>query len=81
MLDDCTSALDAVTEAKVRQGLRETGKDQTVIMITQRIGTAMTADRILVLDNGRSVGFGTHTELMESCNTYLDIYESQIGSD
>ena len=81
LLDDCTSALDAVTEAKVRQGLRETGKDQTVIMITQRIGTAMTADRILVLDNGRSVGFGTHTELMENCNTYLDIYESQIGSD
>ncbi|MDQ7095607.1 ABC transporter ATP-binding protein [Desulfosporosinus sp. PR] len=81
ILDDCTSALDAVTEAKVRRGLRTMDADKTVIMITQRIGTAMFADKILVLDNGVKVGFGSHQELLESCNTYKGIFDSQIGGD
>jgi ATP-binding cassette subfamily B protein len=78
-LDDCTSALDAVTEAKVRQGLKTIGSEKTVIIITQRIGTAMSADKILVLDNGVNVGFGKHEELLQSCKTYREIFESQIG--
>jgi len=81
ILDDCTSALDAITESKIKQGLKELDKKQTILMITQRIGTAMTADKILVLENGEAVGFGTHEDLMKSCGTYSDIYESQIGTD
>jgi ATP-binding cassette subfamily B protein len=81
ILDDCTSALDAVTEAKVRHGLKTLGAERTVIMITQRIGTAMFADQILVLDNGLNVGFGSHQELLHSCNTYRGIFDSQIGGD
>ena len=79
ILDDCTSALDAVTEAKVRLALKTRYEHKTVIMITQRIGTAMFADKILVLDNGVKVGFGSHQELLESCRTYRGIYDSQIG--
>jgi ATP-binding cassette subfamily B protein len=73
--------LDAVTEAKVRRALRNLDSSKTVIMITQRIGTAMSADKILVLDNGVKVGFGKHSELLETCRTYRDIYNSQIGGD
>lgn len=79
ILDDCTSALDAVTEAIVRQGLKTFKPDKTTIMITQRIGTAMFADKILVLDNGSKVGYGTHQELLNSCPIYRGIYDSQIG--
>ena len=80
ILDDCTSALDAVTEAKVRQGLRA-ADGKTIIMITQRIGTAMAADRILVLDNGENAGFGSHDELLASCEVYRGIFDSQIGME
>lgn len=79
ILDDCTSALDAVTEAKVRRGLANAGGRESVILITQRIGTAMSADKILVLDDGGKAGFGSHQELLQSCTTYREIYESQIG--
>jgi ATP-binding cassette subfamily B protein len=81
ILDDCTSALDAVTEEKVRKALKKAENKKTIIIITQRIGTAMSADKILVLDNGVKVGLGSHTELMNSCKTYSDIYDSQIGGD
>lgn len=81
ILDDCTSALDAVTEAKVRRALRDTEAKKTIIMITQRIGTAMTADKILVMDNGINAGFGSHKELLSTCKTYREIYDSQIGGD
>ena len=82
ILDDCTSALDAVTEAKVRETIqaRTAQEGRTVILITQRIGTASTADRILVLQNGQCVGFGTHTELLATCQEYREIMDSQIGS-
>ncbi|HEX3018290.1 MAG TPA: ABC transporter ATP-binding protein [Caproicibacter sp.] len=80
ILDDCTSALDAVTEAKVRRGLKSAGDGKSFILITQKIGTAMTADKILVLDNGEKAGFGNHQDLLTSCKTYREIYESQIGS-
>lgn len=80
ILDDCTSALDAVTEAKVRQGLKTAGSDRSVMLITQKIGTAMSADKILVLNDGGRVGFGSHAELLRSCETYREIYQSQIGN-
>lgn len=80
ILDDATSALDAVTEAKVRENLKNEEFSQTIIMITQRCGTAMSADKILVMENGRNVGFGTHEELMGSCEVYQDIYHTQIES-
>lgn len=79
LLDDCTSALDAVTEARVRRALQAEGGKRTVLLVTQRIGTAMSADRILVLENGALAGLGTHDQLLQSCQTYRDIYASQIG--
>lgn len=80
ILDDATSALDAVTEAKVRESIKVGSKNQTIITITQRCSTAMYADKILVMDNGKMAGFGTHKELMENCNIYRDIYKTQIES-
>jgi len=80
ILDDATSALDAVTEAKVRDNLRSGLCNRTVITITQRCGTAMAADKILVMDNGVRVGFGTHEELMANCEVYKYIYRTQIES-
>lgn len=79
ILDDCTSALDATTEAAVLQNLRENAADTTVMLISQRISTVMRADRILCLENGILKGFGTHQELMVHCDTYKAIYASQIG--
>lgn len=80
ILDDATSALDAVTEARVRENLKSKNNQQTVIIITQRCGTAMSADYILVMENGRKVGFGSHEELMRVCEIYQDIYHTQIES-
>ena len=80
ILDDATSALDAVTEAKVRENLSSKTRKQTIITITQRCGTAMFADRILVMDNGVKAGYGTHDQLMEDCEVYRDIYKTQIES-
>ena len=79
ILDDCTSALDANTESKVLKGLNEMDTKATVLLISQRISTVMRADKILCLNNGEVQGFGTHAELMQSCQTYREIYESQIG--
>ena len=95
ILDDCTSALDANTESEVLKGLSELGSDNdinagkiktegknkpTVLLISQRISTVMRADKILVLNNGTVQGFGTHAELLATCGTYREIYESQIGA-
>lgn len=79
ILDDCTSALDAQTEAEVLRGLREMTGRMTVLLVSQRISTVMRTDRILCLDNGCIQGYGTHDELMASCRTYQEIYHSQIG--
>lgn len=79
ILDDCTSALDASTEATVLNGLRKQAKDMTVLLISQRISTVMRADRILCMENGTVQGLGTHQELLAQCPAYQTIYASQIG--
>lgn len=78
VLDDATSALDAITEACVRKNLLQGCQKRTTVFITQRCTTAMAADDILVLENGRCMGYGTHEELMENCRIYQEIYQSQI---
>ena len=79
ILDDSTSAVDAVTETAIRRSLRELSGGMTTIVVAQRISSVPAADRILVLDDGEMVGFGPHDELMGKCEVYRDIYDSQIG--
>lgn len=81
ILDDCTSALDADTEAAVLDGISRQARGMTVFLISQRISTVMHTDRILCMENGIMQGFGTHEELMRGCPTYQAIYASQIGDD
>lgn len=79
ILDDCTSALDATTEAAVFRGIRSFCSGATTMIISQRISSVMRADLILCMDEGRVVGSGTHEELMRACAVYREIYASQIG--
>lgn len=81
IFDDSTSALDLGTEAKLRQGLRESLKGTTVITIAQRIASVKDCDRIAVLDHGRIVGCDSHDNLMKTCEVYKDIYSSQMGRE
>lgn len=81
ILDDCTSALDAETEAAVLSGLRSHLSEVTVLLISQRVSTVRRASRILCLEDGVTRGFGTHEELMASCPAYQAIYYSQIGGN
>ncbi|MBQ9265246.1 MAG: ABC transporter ATP-binding protein [Clostridia bacterium] len=77
ILDDATSAVDTATDARIRQALRTQMPDTTKIIIAQRITSVMDADRILVLDEGRVVDFGTHDELMRRSEIYREVYSSQ----
>ena len=77
ILDDSTSAVDTATEAKIRDCFRTTLEHTTKILIAQRIGSVEEADKILVLDEGRIVGMGSHDELLASCKAYQEIYYSQ----
>ena len=79
IFDDSFSALDFKTDAALRQALRSETKDKTVLIVAQRISTIMQADKIIVLDNGRIVGQGTHDELLRSCQTYVEIASSQLS--
>ena len=79
ILDDSTSAVDTSTDAKIRKGFREFIPETTKLIIAQRISSVMDADRILVMDNGRVSGFGTHAELLETNAIYREVYESQQG--
>lgn len=81
VVDDATSALDALTEAKVRDDLMRARGGRTLILITQRCTTAMFADAILVLDGSRAVGFGSHRELLATCETYRALYRSQVAGE
>lgn len=77
ILDDSVSALDATTEANLRAALNQEFKDTTIFMITQRINSCKTADKILVIDDGRIVGEGTHEELISQNTVYQEISKSQ----
>ncbi|MBQ6814654.1 MAG: ABC transporter ATP-binding protein [Lachnospiraceae bacterium] len=77
ILDDSTSAVDTVTDASIRKAFREQLGDTTKIIIAQRITSVSDADKIIVLDEGKIVGVGTHNELIKSCMTYQEIYYSQ----
>ena len=77
ILDDTTSALDAKTEAKIQQTLDHLMEGRSTFVITHRISTAMRADRILVLDNGRMAGWGVHDDLLTECEVYCLLYEQQ----
>jgi len=81
VFDDCFSAIDFRTDLEIRRRLKKRTKDSTVILVTQRIGTARGADRIIVLDKGKVVGQGTHAELLDSCTLYREIAESQRTGD
>ena len=78
ILDDSTSALDFVTEKKVRAGIREIAKDSICFVVSQRAASIMDADKILVLDEGELAGCGRHEELIKSCEVYREIYKSQF---
>lgn len=79
VFDDSFSALDFKTDAALRAALKDNLNDTNVIIVAQRIGSIMNADRIIVLDQGKAVGIGTHKELMESCDVYRDIAASQLS--
>lgn len=81
VFDDSFSALDFKTDAKLRQAIKENLKDATVIIVAQRVGTIKNADKILVLDDGRLVGTGTHEELLENCEVYREIAKSQLSEE
>jgi ATP-binding cassette subfamily B protein len=80
LFDDCFSALDAGTDARLRAALRGETTDATVIIVAQRVSTILRADHIVVLDEGRVVGAGTHAELMRTSHEYREIVESQLGA-
>ena len=80
IFDDSFSALDFRTDAALRKAIKE-NIDATVIIVAQRVGTIMDADRIIVLDEGRIVGMGKHSELIETCEVYKEIYHSQITEE
>ena len=78
ILDDSASALDFATDAKLRKAIREMPGAPTVFLVSQRASSLQYADQIIVLDDGEAVGIGTHSELLESCEVYREIYESQF---
>ena len=79
LFDDCFSALDATTDARLRAALREETHDAAVLIVAQRVSTIMHADQIIVLDEGRVVGMGTHQDLVTTCDPYREIVVSQLG--
>ena len=79
ILDDSASALDYATDAALRKALRELDGNTTVFIVSQRASSIMHADKIIVLDDGESVGIGTHDELMRSCPVYREIYSTQFS--
>jgi ATP-binding cassette subfamily B protein len=79
ILDDCTSAVDVETEARIQEALAERSENLTTLVVAQRISTVLSADRILVIDDGRLMAAGTHHELMNTSVLYREIYDSQLG--
>ena len=81
IFDDCFSALDFKTDARLRTGLKKEIGNSTVIMVAQRVSSVMDADRIIVLDDGRIVGIGKHKELLSGCGVYREIVASQLSEE
>ncbi len=81
ILDDCFSALDFKTDARLRSALKKETTASTVIIVAQRVGTVMDADRIIVLDEGQIAGMGKHKELMDRCSVYREIVFSQLSEE
>lgn len=81
ILDDSASALDFATDSALRKAVRENCKGMTVFVVSQRASTVQYADKIIVLDDGMAVGIGTHDELMENCQVYREIYDSQFKKE
>ena len=79
ILDDASSALDYRTDANLRRALRDNHRHTTTVLVAQRVSSLMHADLILVLDDGRVIGAGTHEELMQSCEEYRLIAHTQMG--
>ncbi len=79
ILDDTTSALDYITDAKVRSAIKNYTKDMTTFIVSQRTSSIMKADKIITMEDGEICGIGTHEELLSSCETYREIYTSQFG--
>jgi ATP-binding cassette, subfamily B, multidrug efflux pump len=81
LFDDSFSALDLATDARLRTALAPVVADAVTVIVAQRVSTIMRADQILVIEDGRQVGLGTHTELLASCPTYAEIVESQLTAE
>lgn len=81
VFDDSFSALDFKTDANLRQALKTDLHDKNIIIVAQRVGSIMNADQIIVLDNGKMVGLGTHKQLLDTCPVYRDIAESQLSKE
>jgi ATP-binding cassette subfamily B protein len=81
IFDDSFSALDFKTDAALRAALKKELAESVVLLVTQRVSTAMRADQIIVLDRGRAVGIGRHAELMERCEVYREIALSQLDTE
>ena len=80
VIDDSFSALDMKTDARLRAALAEVTENASVIIVAQRISTIIHADQILVLDDGKIVGKGTHEELLKNCDVYMQIAQSQLSA-
>ncbi len=81
IFDDSFSALDFKTDAKLRAALKKETKDSTMIIVAQRVSTVMDADKIIVLDEGKVAGIGTHRELLNTCEVYHEIVSSQLSEE
>ena len=81
IFDDSFSALDFKTDARLRAALKRETAEATVLIVAQRVSTVMDADRIIVLDEGRIVGMGTHSELMKTSEVYREIVASQLSEE
>ena len=81
ILDDSSSALDFATDARLRSALSDIAGEHTIFIVSQRTSSVQHADQIFVLDDGEMVGMGTHTELLESCEVYREIYDSQFKKE
>lgn len=80
-MDDSASALDFATDAKLRKAIREMEEKITVFIVSQRASSIQYADSIIVMDDGRVAGIGTHGELLENCGVYKEIYDSQFKKE